>query len=334
MNKVKLRKIAIISTISIVLIIGGVFVTYRYNKVQAYNNLITTANKYMDESDYDKAETLLEQSLQYKNDSNIQKKIQLAKRLKEVNVVYNNGTKMMNDKKYSEAIELFKKISKDDGELFSNAQKNIEECRKQYIAQSMELANTAFKNNKYDEANKYLGEVVKIDSNNSEASNLKNSIATAQKKKEEDKSNNFMDTEEAIKAGLLASFEDGDATRKPGNLYIKPVKLEPYKAHDDSGTEYNYSIAKLDSNSNNIFLITNNKYNENAVFDENMPDFNDTLIAWSDYSKDEKCYLIEYQSYYHILFGGNGDRFRRKIYNDGTIEGNNIWNDPYRKMKQ
>lgn len=187
MNRSKMRKIAIISAISIVIIIGGGFGAYRYNKVQAYNNLITTANKCMDTSDYDKAESLFQQSLQYKNDPSIQKSIQLAKKLKEAKAVYNNGTKLMKDKKYSEAIETFKKISKDDGNLYNDSQKNIENCIKEYAAKNIELANSALKENKFDEANKYIEDILKIDVNNSEAKKLKDDVdKSIQKQKTED----------------------------------------------------------------------------------------------------------------------------------------------------
>lgn len=175
-------KIGIISTL---IIIGGAFGMYKYNKVQAYNALITNANKYMDTGDYDKAESLLEQS-KYKDDPNVQKNIELAKKLKEVKVIYNDATKLMNDKKYLDAIEKFKKISKDAGSLFSNAQKNIEDCKKQYIAQNLQDANESLKNNKFDDANECLNNVFKIDSSNAEGVKLKAVVANANKKQKEE----------------------------------------------------------------------------------------------------------------------------------------------------
>jgi hypothetical protein len=185
MVKKNINKISIISAITVIILVGVGFGTYQYNKVQAYNNLITTANKYMDQGEYDKAITLLEQSLQYKKDSSIEKNIKLAQNLKEAKAYYDNGVKLMNDKKYLEAMEQFKKITKEDDKLYSNSQKKIEECKKQYIAQNLEAANTASKNSKYDDANKYLDNILKIDTNNADAKNLKASIDKTVKEQEE-----------------------------------------------------------------------------------------------------------------------------------------------------
>lgn len=186
MNKNKIQKIAIISIVVAIVIIGGGFGIFKYNKIQTYNNLINTANKDMDQGEYDQAIALFNQSLQYKNDPNIQKNIKLAKNLKEVKNICNEGKKLMDDKKYSDAIAQFQKVTKEDDKLYNNAQKNIEECKKQLIVQNIQLANDAVKNNKYDDANKYLDEVFKLDTNSSDAKKLKDDIAKAiQKQKDE-----------------------------------------------------------------------------------------------------------------------------------------------------
>lgn len=185
MNKNQLKKISSISAI-VVIILGLVgFGTYKYNKIQEYNNLITTANKYMDSGEYDKAIALFNQSLQYKNDASIQRNIKLAANLKELKASYDDGIKLMNDKKYLEAIDKFNRVTKEDDKLYSSAQKKIEECKKNFITQNMELANNSFKNNKYDEANKYLDSILKIDNNNSEAKKLKDDVAKSQKEQQE-----------------------------------------------------------------------------------------------------------------------------------------------------
>lgn len=185
--KLFLRKYKIpifISTIVIALI-GVGFGTYKYNKVQAYNNLITTANKYMDQDDYDKASALFEQSLKYKDDSSVEKNIKLVATLKKFKEIYNDGIKLSNDKKYLEAVEKFKTIDKSGLKWYTNAQKEIKECKKQYIAQNVKLADTAFKNNKYDDTNKYLDDILKVDSNNADAKKLKNLVDEAVKKEQQ-----------------------------------------------------------------------------------------------------------------------------------------------------
>lgn len=183
MEKIKVPlkkyKIPIVIVTIVIALIGMGFGTYKYNKVQAYNNLVTTANKYMDQGDYDKAEALFEQSLKYKKDSSIEKNIKLAASLEKFKGIYSDGMKLVNDKKYLEAIKKFKTIDKSGLKWYTNAQKEIKECKKQYIAQNMELADNAFKNNKYDDANKYLDYILKVDSNNADAKKLKNSVAEA-----------------------------------------------------------------------------------------------------------------------------------------------------------
>ncbi len=154
MNRSKLKKISVITVIVVILLAGVGFGTYKYNKVQAYNSLITKANRYMEESEYDKAIALFSESLNTKEDPNIERSIKLAKNLKEVKVIYDEGMKLSKDKKYLEAIEKFKKVSKEDEKLYKSAQNKIEECKKKYISQNIELSNNAAKNDKYDEANK------------------------------------------------------------------------------------------------------------------------------------------------------------------------------------
>lgn len=183
-DKNKIKKIAIICTIAVIVVVvavaGGIGI-YQYNKFKTYNNLITTANKEMEKGEYGQAIALFNQSLQYKNDPDIQKSIKLATDLKEIKAVFDEGTKLMNDKKYLEALEHFEKITKEDYDLYNNAQNNIIEC-------SIQLANDAVKNNKYDDANKYVDNVLRIDANNADAKKLKYDIAAATKeevKKEE-----------------------------------------------------------------------------------------------------------------------------------------------------
>jgi tetratricopeptide (TPR) repeat protein len=183
MEKIKLLlkkyRILIVVVITVIALIGIGFGTYKYNKVQAYNNLVTTANKYMVQGYYDKAEALFEQSLKYKKDSSIEKNIKLAATLEKFKGIYSDGMKLVNDKKYLEAIKKFKTIDKSGLKWYTNAQKEIKECKKQYIAQNIQLANDSAKNNKYDDANKYLDDILKVDSNNADAKKLKNSVAEA-----------------------------------------------------------------------------------------------------------------------------------------------------------
>jgi len=125
----KIRKIGVIFIAAVIFVICVGFGSYKYNKAQAYSNLISAANKDMDNGEYDQAIALFKQALNYKSDPMIQKNIKLAASLKEAKNIYDDGVKLMNDKKYSDAIEKFNKITKEDDKLYDNAQKNIDKCK-------------------------------------------------------------------------------------------------------------------------------------------------------------------------------------------------------------
>ena len=173
-DKNKIKKIAIICTIAVVVIVAGGIGIYQYNKFRTYTNLIATANKDMERGEYDQAIALFNQSLQYKNDANVQNKLKVATNLKEIKAAFDEGIKLMNDRKYLEAIYYFQKITKEDYNLYNNAQNNIKQC---YI----QLTDGAIKSGKYDEGNKYLDEVFKLDANNADAKKLRDDIAAAKK---------------------------------------------------------------------------------------------------------------------------------------------------------
>ncbi|MBY6799833.1 tetratricopeptide repeat protein [Clostridium botulinum] len=185
MIKIKLHKVSIICLIATIILASFSFGFYKYNRTKDYNMLINNGNKYMVSKEYDKAISLFEQSLNYKRDPQIEKNIALANKLKKVKGIYENGISLMNDKKYLEAIEKFKMINKDGLEWYSDSQEKIKQCTKQFIAENIKLANASAGNNKYDEANKYLNSILKIDSNNLAAKNLKNKFAKAMKEEKE-----------------------------------------------------------------------------------------------------------------------------------------------------
>ncbi|UAL59978.1 hypothetical protein K8O96_00930 [Clostridium sporogenes] len=183
MIKIKSRRLVIICIF--IILAGSSFGIYKYNRVQDYNMLISDGNKYMDLKEYDKAIILFERSLNYKKDPEIEKNITLANKLRQVKIVYDNGIKLMNDKKYLEAIEEFKTISKDSFKWYSDSQEKIQQCRKEFTAQNIKLANDSAKLNEYDKANKYLDNILKLDANNLEAKNLKNKFTKVIKEEKE-----------------------------------------------------------------------------------------------------------------------------------------------------
>ncbi|MBU3157639.1 tetratricopeptide repeat protein [Clostridium estertheticum] len=210
MDKSIVKNTSIISVIVVIVVVCGGFGINKYSKTQTYNNLITTANKDMDQGEYEQAIALFNQSLQYKDDSNVKNNVKLATNLKEVKSILDQGTKLMNDKKYLDGIEQFKKVTKEDNKLYDNAQKGIEECKKQYIAQNIKLATDAIKDTKYDEATKCLEGILKLDSNNADAKKLKENMGkTIQKQKD--------NAQVAIKALAVAKDQSTAKVQQDGN---------------------------------------------------------------------------------------------------------------------
>jgi len=176
MDKWNMKKTGIISVLALLVIIGIGFGGYKYTKINQYNSLIKSANTYMENSEYDKAIDLFQQSLSYKNDATIANSIKLAQNLTKEKKVYDEGIKLMNDKKYLESIAQFKMIGKESDKIYTDAQNRITECTKEYVKLNISEANIAIETNKYDEANKYIAKIFKVDNNNEEAKKLKYTI--------------------------------------------------------------------------------------------------------------------------------------------------------------
>lgn len=224
MNKGSIKKISIVSTVILVLCVVIGFGIYKYNKIQTYNNLITSANGYMKSKEYDEAIALFNQSLNYKNDADTNKQIKLAEKLKKLNAIYNDGLGLQKDKKYLDAIAELKKITNEDKDLYSKSQKSIEECKKQYILDNINSANEAFKNSNYDDANKYLGLVLKIDDKNQQAKNLQSSIVKAKAEQEaQAKQNQLIQAQNQQKANEVAAYNQSqnDYNNKMAELQLE-----------------------------------------------------------------------------------------------------------------
>ncbi|MBW9150480.1 hypothetical protein K2F40_16170 [Clostridium sp. CM028] len=116
-------------------------------------------------NEFDKALSQLQQILKYKDSKKLIDKTH-----------YQFGRKLMNDKDYLISIENFNKITKGNVEFYSNAQENIEECKKQFIKLNVTLANEAISSKEYDNAEKYINELLKLDSKSADAKKLKSTI--------------------------------------------------------------------------------------------------------------------------------------------------------------
>lgn len=154
MGKRKMLKIIIFCGLLIILFGGSVFGTYEYNQQKRFNNLVRLANQKLYAGDYDGAIKLYNEALSYKNDNDVKNEILLAQGYKQYKSTYNEGLKLMNDKKYSEAIQKFSTISQNSGQIYSNAQNEIAECKKNITSQNINtdsnIAKTPSTNNQQD----------------------------------------------------------------------------------------------------------------------------------------------------------------------------------------
>lgn len=177
-----LKSKVVLGIIVLLILAGAGTGIYKFNKNQGYNDLVKTANRYMDEGKYDDAIAAFQQSLNYKDDENVRRSIKVAESLKQEKVIYDDGIKLMNEKKYLEAIEKFNKVTKEDEKMYKDAQDKISECKRDYATLNIKNADKALKENRLDDANKYLQEVFKVDSESKEGQTLK---AQVEKKKQE-----------------------------------------------------------------------------------------------------------------------------------------------------
>ncbi len=87
------------------------------NKADDISAMLALGNSYMELGLPDKAEYILRSALKLSSDNE--------------ELTYNLGNSLFDQRKYKEAINMYKKISRDDIELFEFAQKNIKKARGQ-----------------------------------------------------------------------------------------------------------------------------------------------------------------------------------------------------------
>jgi len=181
-----INKKRVIILISII-IVGVIFVTFYYmNKAQVYNKTLTAANKAVVTEEYNKAITLYEDALNYKKDTEVNKKIALVNLLIKSKATYAAAIKQTTDKNYLGAIDNFKKVDKQDTKRYTIAQSKISECTKLYVEDNIKRAKDYLVSGKFDEANKALDNIFKLQVNNVNVDKVKAYIKKAiQKQKDE-----------------------------------------------------------------------------------------------------------------------------------------------------
>jgi len=223
-NKLKNKKAIILTTIIIALLIS--IGLHKYNRVEAYNRVIATANNYMGKGEYDKAIDSFKESLDYKEDKEIDKKIKEAEQLKKSQKVYNEAINLLEDKKYEEALEKLNSIDENKDKIYILAKDKIDSCMDELI----NLANEEFKKENYNNSNKYLDIVLKYDKDNEKALDIRNNI----KIKIEEKKN-----------------EQGKQRKKQE---IKEKKEKEYKEKEDNEIKMNNENNQRTNNSKNNYI--------------------------------------------------------------------------------
>ncbi|MBW9172494.1 hypothetical protein K2F43_14890 [Clostridium estertheticum] len=257
----------------LIIIIGLIFATFYYmNKSQVYNKTLSSATKAVATEEYDKAITLYEEALNYKKDSDVNKKIVLANLLIKSKATYNTAIKQATNKDYIGAVNSFKKVDKQDTKRYSLAQNKVSELTKLYIADNLKGANDNLSSSKFDEANKYLDSIFKVDANNVDAKIVKANLEKAIQKQKDDVEIQANAESEAKK---ITTFDQAMKIAINSNDFKKMVKgltkkTDTWYVRSDNtgvglspggviGNEKGPSIFVKDEPLNNGWSIVNNK---------------------------------------------------------------------------
>ncbi|AYD39837.1 zinc-ribbon domain-containing protein [Clostridium fermenticellae] len=202
-EKIKIKKV-IIGLIVLVVICCAGFGGYKYVQAKEFNNLVKTANQKLNAGNCDEAIQLYNKALTYRSDSNVQKELAEAQKYKQYQSIYNQGLKLMNNKKYSEAIQKFSSIDQSAVQIYNNAQSKISQCKKNAINDDIQNTDNAIENGDYDTANKYIDDILKIDANSSDAKRLKAKIVQAQGKSKAKE--NVKEQQQAINSSIIIKY--------------------------------------------------------------------------------------------------------------------------------
>lgn len=251
-----LKKNIILTVVAAVVIMTVIAVPIgvnAYNRNQ-YNKFISLGDKALEGEKFDDAVKYYKEALAYtkKQSSDIDGKLASVESAKEGKADFEQGIKLLDDKKYLEAIEVFKKVNSSN-KYFKNSQDKITEAGSDYIDENLTNAKAEAGNKKYNEAIAYLDNIIKFDSSNQDAISLKEqynkelaNIAVqadaAKKKAEEDKAS----AAQIASAGNTANVSSTSSTTY-GNT---------------SGNIINYGISCFDGE----FIYFPNKSDGNKIY--------------------------------------------------------------------
>ena len=229
MQKLTKRKKSIIVAIIVSLLIIIPASVYGYNNYN-YNKYYNLAKDELNKEQFDASISDYKKCLNYnqKKKADIEKLIGDVNLVKESKETFGQALALQNDKKYLEAIDMYKKIPEGDNKYYNQAKENITTCGNEYINDNIAKAKSEANNKSYDSAINYLDLVLKFDDKQKEASELKVSYNEEIAK--------IQQAEEEKKKAELASKSSG-GTKKTFNaihldpnihLDIKPRTYNPY----------------------------------------------------------------------------------------------------------
>lgn len=176
MNNISRKKLIIVA-FAIIVLIGIAVPTsiHAYNNSR-YNKNFELGKKALDNREFDNAEKYFKVCLKYnsRKEAEINSELDLANLVKQSDLSYKQAMQLYNDKKYIDAIDAFKKVSDKDKKNYKDAQDKITLCRYTYINGNIESAKKEAENKNYEGAIKYLDIVLTFDTENKDASSLKN----------------------------------------------------------------------------------------------------------------------------------------------------------------
>ena len=220
---------------------------YYFDRVKSYYDLISSGDKAAASDNFDRAINLYTQAETYRKNSKIDGKIKLAGILKSSKASYDKAVKEMKDKNYLGAVDMFKKMDNHDTKRYKASKNNIEQCRNLYVSDNLSKARASFKNNDFDNADKYLANVFKLDADNKDAKSIKSDIAKAVQEHKEETAK-----VSAAQANSIPKNEDDNYT--PQMAIKLAMEKDELKNSPDLLTYCN-NIPEYDSNGEKYFHV-------------------------------------------------------------------------------
>lgn len=154
--------------------VGVPSTTYAYNAYN-YNKYLTEGKQLINADNLDGARNSFNKALTFnsKKDLEMQENIKTIETIQKSKSTFESSVKLMEEKKYLEAIDGFKDVSEIDKLRYDDAIDKINQCRRQYISENIDRSKSEAQNKNYDSAIAILDTLIGFDSSNEEAPALK-----------------------------------------------------------------------------------------------------------------------------------------------------------------